>query len=114
MNGVSRKMQRRRKTGRAHYPQIELAERWPDWKVVMVPLRGYEAFLPDCRLILLDTDSEDLELELAHRLAHLDLHLETILAGEGLTVAQEVEAAWLADMRLDRVWARDWESGESA
>lgn len=73
-----------------------------------MPTRGYEVLLPGSKLILLDCAVEDQEMELAHALAHLDLHLDSIEAGAGFSDDEEAQADWLAALRLDRPGTWQW------
>ena len=64
-------------------PLADMRDRWPDWRFECRTLPDAdeaEAFLPDERLIELDSGyfDDDWELALAHAVAHLDLHLESL------------------------------------
>lgn len=97
------------KTGVTYDPMRELGCRWPDWRVVHVPTRGFEIILSGPQLVMIDCAADDQEMELAHALAHLDLHMDVIQAGCGFSDDEEWQADWLARVRLDRLWCRNWE-----
>jgi hypothetical protein len=62
-------------------PFADLAERWPSWRIQRKPLPdAAEAFLWDEQIIELDSDyfNEDPRLAVAHAVAHLDLHSDTM------------------------------------
>jgi hypothetical protein len=83
-----------------------MRDRWPDWRFecrTLPEADEAEAFLPDERLIELDSGyfDDDWELALAHAVAHLDLHLDEATEEE-LSRQQCRDATFLADVRLDR------------
>lgn len=88
--------------GRSYSPWSDVGERWSDWTVVSAPTENHEVIVAGPHLILLDCASTDAELALAHHLSHLDLHMGTVLSGDGFSAQQEAEADWLARLRLDR------------
>jgi hypothetical protein len=83
-------------------PAADAAERWPEWTVRLADLHGLgEVIDLDARVILTDSAQCGPEMALAHSLSHLDLgHLEAVPSGR-FSEAQEADADWLAEVRLD-------------
>lgn len=89
-------------------PATDMRTRYPEWDIVRVsdmPEDVGEVFLPKRQTILVarslyDTDTD---YTIAHLIAHLDLHQ----IGGPFTHEQEMQAKYLATIRLDRETTRN-------
>ncbi len=96
-------MTRGKRVVERHQAATDLSERWPSWTVYEVedlPPGVTERWLTPSETVLVNSVGCGREWALAHVTAHLDLS-HHVQAREGFTQAQEDDATWLAEMRLD-------------
>lgn len=80
-------------------PRHDARDRYPDWVIEHVDLRGLpEVMYPHGRVILVHDDGGDRAVGVAHAVAHLDLGHVT--RGGLITDDQETAAVALAERRL--------------
>lgn len=90
------------RTIHAYDPTTDLAERYPLWSIRTIDLHGIgEVIDAHLHTILIDPSYRGEQYAVAHGLAHLDLgHVNPCGSGH-FTAQQELDAHWLARVRLD-------------
>ena len=95
--------------GRSDRVCADLRAQWPEWTIHLstdLPPRS-EKFDGTRKRVYISAEPDDLDWRMAHAIAHLALHRNTILPGYRFTVEQEMDAEGLADLWLDRISADD-------